>query len=241
MKDDSAVPNEYAAAYVRNINPTDTFLRDFPVKESGKFDSLRLFYLTRFEKSLGLKSLDKGFDSIQIHILFGWSIISRDKLIILTHNGKKWNAELLEVEQHYNPVKDEIDSISRRIAYPTPKSGWVKFINKLFELKVLTIEDCHKIPGFNNSLPTDATGIDIEIATKTAYRFYGYIEPDDYIDKYWQAANIVAIKNLMYAEFSVIKNWDKEVEEERLKKMQLRNEKVILEETRLPNVRDSIF
>ncbi len=215
-KDDSAVPNEYAAKLVRLLNPTDTFLYDFPVNKEGKFDSLNQQLLNEFEGYLDLKPLENGFDSIQIRIDFDCVKNTRESLIILTNDRKKWIAELSNIHYHYSE-NGKVDSISREFINTIPKSGWVKFINKLFDLKILTIEDNHKIPDFEYYMPADGCGIWIEIATKNVYRCYGYDNPSFYDTKYWQTANVIAIQNLLYEEFNILNIWDEQTEKALLK------------------------
>jgi len=251
-KDDSAAPNEYAAKFVKQLNPTDTFLFDFPVDKNGQYDSRTKHLLDEFDQQLGLPSLEKGFDSIQIRFGYSYEMDGTEKLVILKNDGKKWIAELSEVYVHFDPVKFKIDSsrITRKIAYRSPKSGWVKFINKLFDLKILTIEDNDKIPGFKPSYAMDGWGIGIELATKKAYRFYNYDNPDMYANRYWQAKNVIAIKDLLYHEFSILSKWDKEKEEKRKirmaeKERQLNEEsksgkKVKIQEVNLKNPADTI-
>jgi hypothetical protein len=215
-KDDSSVPNEYAAKFIKELNPTDTFLFDFSVNKKGVFDTLDWYYLKEFEKHLELPSLEKGFDSIQIRIDFDCVRNTRESLVILTNDGKGWMAELSNVHYHYSENM-KVDSITREVINAIPKSGWINFINELFDLKILTIEDNYKIPGFEYSVPNDGCGIGIEVATKNVYRFYSYDNPSLYDEKHWQAANVIAIQNLLYEEFDILKIWDNQTEEARIK------------------------
>ena len=45
--------------------------------------------------------------------------------------------------------------------------------------------------------------LNVEVATKNQYRFYGYWEPHEYQNKFWQAKNMADILNLFEQELSV--------------------------------------
>src|SRR6185436_11143212 len=84
--DDSATPNPHAAKILSQLNPTDTFLFDFPL-EKGNIDSIVLGYLRWQEKSLKLPSLQSGFDSVEIRIWYGCAL-SGDRLVRLINDRK---------------------------------------------------------------------------------------------------------------------------------------------------------
>lgn len=201
-------PNYEAAAYVQNLNTSDTFRYESAVDGKGRFDSIAHDSKASAEKLLRLSSLKKGFDSIQIRISWGCAIQANSYLVILKNQNKKWSAEICSLKSIFNEEKGEVDSISNLIKIKTPKSGWKNFINVLIELKIFTLEDNNSIPGFYYAMPTDGCGVAIEIATKKIYRFYNYDNPGDYADRYWQAKNILAILKLVIDEFGIITEYD---------------------------------
>jgi hypothetical protein len=210
--DDSGVKNEYAHTYIQNLNSSNNFFSELPINQRGNADLLTLDRLQEFEKLTGLKSISKGFDSIEIRMFFGHTMVEQEKLVVLRNDGERWVAELSEIYYHFYE-NGGIDSIRRRVVYDNPKSGWVKFINKLFDLKILTIEDDNKLPAFQSPSVMDGCSINVEIATKNAYRFYTYANPEFYDDKYWQAANILSIQKLLNDEFKTLKVWKTEAEQ----------------------------
>lgn len=208
-------PNYEAAAYVSGLNRSDTFRYEFAVDRKGQLDSFHYDSKARIEKLLRLSSLEKGFDSIQIRINYA-CVMGDEMLVILTNKHNKWSAEISKLTYHYNYTNEEtggvLDSMSRTIKYCTPESGWRNFINKLFELKILSIEDNYKIPGFYYAMPTDGCGIVIEIATKNVYRFYSYDNPDMYSGQYWQAKNVLDIVRFINKELAIKTRYPNEEE-----------------------------
>ncbi|MEQ1675793.1 MAG: hypothetical protein ABL876_03755 [Chitinophagaceae bacterium] len=217
-EDDAAVPNEYAAGFVRKLNTSDTFRYEFPFyysRRSNAIDSTSYYSKINSERWLGLSSLEKGFDSVQIRVSYGCALMSEWMMIILKHDGHKWTAEVSRVKDYFNEQKAMVDSMSRKVKFDKPISGWKAFINMLFELKILIIED-DKTVIQKEDYPSvaDGCGIAIELATRNAYRFYAYGDPTWAPEKYWQSANIEAIKKLLLKEFEVLKEMDKEMNDD---------------------------
>ena len=207
--DDSTTPNTYAAKILSQLNTHDTFLVDLP-PTNDYVDSIFLAYQSFNEKWLNLRSLRKGYDSIEIRLWYGCYIGCGDRLIRLTHNSEKWQAEISNITRYGGgdpgPFK-YFDSLSREIEYKSPKSGWVSFINNLFALHILTLPDDNNIPNFERSSATDGEWVQIEISTRDTYRFYGYDNPgccsQEKEDKYWQVKNVLKIIRLLSTEFNI--------------------------------------
>lgn len=49
----------------------------------------------------------------------------------------------------------------------------------------------------------DGRTYNVEVSTKNKYRFYGYWEPQEYQDKFWQAKNMTDILKLFETELDV--------------------------------------
>jgi hypothetical protein len=133
--------------------------------------------------------------------------MGQDWFVVLSNRNKEWSAEISKMSYHHNELKIKIDSVSRKIGYKTPKSGWSKFINKLFNLKILSLEDCSKLACYGYDSPTDGCSVSIEIATKNTYRYYYYLNPDYYSGRYWQANNVVKLLKLVNEELSIDSDW----------------------------------
>lgn len=167
--------------------------------------------MKNLESWLGLESLEKGTDSIQIRVFQGCALDSDWLLLVLNHTGKKWIAEVSWVKDRSNLEKEEVDSMSRKVSVDSPISGWKNFINNLFDLRILSIEDERIIPKEEYITPTDGCGMAVEVATKNVYRTYAYNNPKIQSKKYWQVVNINAIIKLLYKEFRVLNKWNEEI------------------------------
>jgi hypothetical protein len=199
------------AENIRQLNTSDTFRYEFSVNSKGQFDSGEYTSKLFIEKNLHLQSLEKGFDSIQIRVYYG-CVIGQEWRVILINKNKRWSCEVSKMIYYHNEKKAILDSVSRTIEYKIPKSGWNKFFNKLFELKILSLEDNNRIPGFHYDIPTDGCGIGIEIATKGVYRFYSYDNPEMYSDKYWQARNVLDMLRFINKELAIKTDYPNEEE-----------------------------
>lgn len=215
-KDDAAEPNEYAAKFVRELNTSDTFLFDFPFfynRRIEKIDSTYYYQRQEFERMLGLQDLKNGVDSIHIRMGYEVVLMSEFLMLELTNKEKKWIAEVSLIKSHFNIEKERVDSFSRIVKTDSPKSGWIKLINRLFELKVLTLEDEKIIPRDKYVSVADGDGIDFEIATSNAFRAYGYSNPEVQSKDFFQVRNILEIKKLLFSEFGLLNKWDKQIDE----------------------------
>jgi hypothetical protein len=204
-KDDSSAPNPYAAKILTQLNRSDSFLYYSPGSKNKWVDSALKQGKKDDERYLKLQSLEKGFDSIQIRIRYG-CVMGYSRLIILSNSNNKWKAEISKLNYHWDSSEKRIDTVTRSIHLMSPKSGWVKFINELFDLKILTLPDEDEIPNFERNDPNDGCGATIEIATKNTYRYYLYDNPDVY--KYWQTKNMMEILRKINEEFGIKGKWE---------------------------------
>jgi hypothetical protein len=170
--DDSSSPNPYAAKILAQLNPTDTFLYERP-----KWDPIDSQIQKHQLTYLRLESLEKGFDSVQVRIWYGCPLGPGDLLIILKNSKSKWEAEVCKIA-YPQTWKHWGDSIARITFKGSPKSGWTKFINQLFDLSILTLPDEKQLKNLHYGIPTDGCWVEVEIATKNSYRQYGYGNPD---------------------------------------------------------------
>lgn len=198
------------AELIRQLNTSDTFVREFFSDKTIKIS------LQDAEKKCGLDSLSNGFDSVQIRIWYG-CVLGQNRLIILSLTSDEWKAEVRELtfhnsEQYYSKEDKfwttKLDSISQKIKYAKPKSGWNSLITVLFNLEILTLPDLEKIDGLvEKESATDGCGVSMEIATKNIYRQYGYTNPDFYILQHRQAKNMIHILQLLNSEFRIKDEW----------------------------------
>jgi len=195
--DDSSTPNPYAAKILAQSNLGDTFLYERPKQDPNDSQMQK-----RALRYLKLESLEKGFDSIQIRIWYGCPLGPGELLVVLKSNKEKWGAEVCKIV-YPATYQRWGDSITRIIFKDSPKSGWIKFINRLFDLSVLSLPDEKQLKNLHYSVPMDGCGVDIEIATKNVYRKYGYGNPDIYDAEFLEAKNILSILKLINEEFGI--------------------------------------
>ncbi len=160
-----------------------------------------IFYTSvKMEASqLKLDSLESGFDSIQIRIWFDISLLRKQRLIVISKSNDKWIANLyiLTLGSTKNSHEDSIFKFDFKPGLP--KSGWNDFTKRLFDLQITTLPDMDNIAGYGSGM--DGIGCNIEVATKTYYRFYRYWEPKSYQAKFWQAKQMTKILELIEQEF----------------------------------------
>lgn len=201
--------DKISAEKVRSLNTSDTFLLDRPAVRTAS-DSLYYRDFLKVQQQIGISSLEKGFDSLQIRIWYG-GYACGDRLITLTLIGHKWNAAVYTITSNLAELLKgwTDDSLIERLNYSAemekhfPASGWRKLISELFQLNVLTLPDMRKIKGLVKEPVSDGDWVLVEIATRKCYRGYSYSNPDLYIEKHPEAKKIVEICRLLEKELGL--------------------------------------
>lgn len=188
-------PTHQSMAFVDTAKP---FKREIPTYQNGGVD---LFYLSAKtkQKQLGLDSLENGFDNLQIRVWYDFALVRERKLIVITNKDTSWTAAVYDLQVDWDGRTETI--LSKKVKRVTPKSGWAAFSKKLLDLQVLTLPDQDDVKGYGSGL--DGRTYNVEVATKKQYRFYGYWEPEEYQDKFWQAKNMADILGLFQQELGV--------------------------------------
>ena len=144
-------------------------------KEPGQFPS---YYKNKpeVERDLGLNSLERGYDSIQIRIWYGYARTDSGQLVIIKKDLNGWRADFYYFKYYYNYAKKQMDSIGKRLDNSKiPKSGWKVFSVSLFGHNITTLADASRIKGYPDF--ADGNGVIIEVATMRHYRIYNYMVP----------------------------------------------------------------
>src|SRR5690606_1241434 len=136
--------------------PKNKFEKDLPPNYN---ESLKM----NTEKLAKISSIENGFNDFQIRIWLGYVFNDTTQLIVLKKKNGKWDGEFNNLIYQYNNSYDSLYDIKRFASKVTPVSGWKRFINKLSETEFITLPDYSTIPGYE--LPTDASGITVEIAS----------------------------------------------------------------------------
>lgn|GEM_PF-3303968 len=119
--------------------------------------------------------------------------------LVLTNSKGKWSGQFFTLVYHLSELGDSIKSITQKAEFREPKSGWTELKQKLLQLKVLSLPDYHTIPEYDQVADGDA--VIVEVSSKKVYRIYSYQEPRMFQNKFWQAANMERILELIEKEF----------------------------------------
>lgn len=188
-------PMNQSTTFVKTTKP---FKKEIPTYTDGGND---IFYnlAKKKQKQLGLDSLESGFSDLQIRVWYDFSLVRERKLVIIKNENASWAAMIYDLQVNWDGLTETI--LSKKIRQATPKSGWADFSKKLLDLQVLTLPNQDDIPNYGGG--NDGTTYSFEVATQNQYRFYGYWEPQEYQDKFWQAKNIVDILRLFETELGI--------------------------------------
>lgn len=178
------------------IDTIKTFKREIPSND--------VFYQLDKDKQkqLGLDSLENGFANLQIRLWYDYSLIRERRLLVISNIGTKWTATVYYMQVDWDGQTETIRS--KKVYNLRPKSGWAIFSKKLLDLKIVTLPTQDDVKGYSGGM--DGSTYNVEIATKNQYRFYGYWEPEQFQDKFWQAKYMADILNLIELELGVTVN-----------------------------------
>lgn len=180
------------------VDTTKPFKKEIPTYRNGR---VSIFYelVKAKQKQLGLDSLENGFDNLQIRVWYDFSLVRERKLVVITNKDAIWTATVYNLQVDWDGQTETI--LSKKVKQVTPKSGWANFSRKLLDLEVLTLPHQNDVKGYSGGF--DGRTYNVEVATKNQYRFYGYWEPQEYRNKFWQAKKMAAILNLLEQELGV--------------------------------------
>ncbi|HWB93112.1 MAG TPA: hypothetical protein VG605_14720 [Puia sp.] len=187
----------------RSQNQMDTgkisvFERQIPKLKNGQAPA---YYRNKapIENMMGLRSLEKGFDSLQIRIWYGYARTDTGQLFIFSRKDGKWSAELYNFVYLMSANK-RIKGIAKKVSAGLPRQGWPRFSEKLFSFMVTTIPDQGEIDNYPDF--TDGDAVIIEVATKDSYRIFSYKEPKLAQSQIKEAKNIEKVLTLIDDQFS---------------------------------------
>jgi hypothetical protein len=155
----------------------------------------------RDTEQMGLDSLEKGYDSLQIRIWLGHDMAVKKNLVVLKYSHAQWCGELWTFTYAYKSQTFEEYLATKSVKIVTPKSGWDMLSKHLLELQIVTLPDDDSLPGYNGC-GEDGIPYYFEIATAKEYRFYKYCNIEDNIAKFKEARYVGKIADLLETEFS---------------------------------------
>lgn len=129
-------------------------------------------YKNEIANRLNLDSLEKGYDSFQIRIWYGYrESDSMQVVVIKNKNNSEWEANLITVIPLFDSSANQLTSVNSQIKEKKPENGWEGLAKIADEIRKLNQDKIRKVLG-EGSMTADAHGIAIEIGTKNMYKFY---------------------------------------------------------------------
>lgn len=198
------------AVQVQALNLSDTFRLEIPPFQKP-LDFVYYLEFKKEESQLNLRSLEKGFDSLEMRIWYGWPLCGERLIRVLLNKGR-WSAKVYSISAHINAKNEGLtvfDFLQRQyyryeVENKKPRSGFHSFIRNLFESGILTLPDIRNIKGFRETFSgSDGGGVQIEIASRNVYRTYVYFSPEYYATKYPEADSVMNVLTLLEREFSL--------------------------------------
>jgi len=183
------------------VNNTDTLVKQIPFRIQHSPDVKEL--KDAKVRTLGLPSLENGFPKFQLRIWEDFENLT-GRVIIIKNDYDNWSAELYTYKFLSNSAFRPDSLSGQKLHLEEPRSGWNNFLNRLLDLKILSLPDFQSISNYD--FGTDAGGVSIEIAKDKYYRFYEYPDPYFQQNKIPQAKKIVQILELIKKEFDLKNN-----------------------------------
>ncbi len=177
---------------------TKPFKKEIPTYKNGRVNIFYELAKTK-QKQLGLDSLEKGFDNLQIRVWYDFALVRERILVIITNKDTVWTATIYYLNVDWDGKTETI--LSKRIKQVTPKSGWAAFSKKILDLQIITLPNQDDVKDYGRGF--DGRTYNVEVATKNQYRFYCYWEPQANQNKHWQAKNMADILDLFEKEFAL--------------------------------------
>lgn len=188
---------------------TRAFKEDIPVTKAGRYKGLPdlNYHWTRFDiRELGLDTLECGYNGFQLRVWLGEELSAIKSVVIISKTNQQWRALLITyrdssyegpmLEDGSIPINHTRTILEKKCKNPV--SGWGTFIRKMLELQIPYLPNGEDV---GVGCGTDGTDYKFEIATRTSFRFYNYCDAEEYINKCWQAKNVLAFATLLEKEF----------------------------------------
>lgn len=174
-----------------------TFIQDIPDNlNTNSYKKLKKDFITQ----MGIDQIVSGYNGTQMRIIIGYPHSDTGHLLIFRNNGSNWTANFFEY--HYGGSNEPRSKITNRELpiLKNPKSGWNPFVKKLNDFGIMDLPDYSNISDYE--LPTDASSIVFEIATRTKYRIYSYPAISVYRNRIKEVDSVERIILLIEKEFN---------------------------------------
>jgi len=155
---------------------SDTIVKDLPklkpVEQSAAYSSSDLK-----NKRAGFSSMENGADSIKIRVWYLYQVGHTEHVVEIENINKKWVFSQYILTFKYDQIHDSVIFVGKTVQHKNPNSGNERFIQKLFELEILTLPSSESISDYSGANAIDAGRVDVEIASENKFRFYSYDDP----------------------------------------------------------------
>ena len=140
--------------------------------------------------SLGLDNLEKGYDSLQIRIWFGYGRKDSFQVLSIKRNNKQWQGFFCLATFELNYIGDSIARYSRIIFQPKTGADWGIIVDSLVSLHIMTLPDECKVIDIDAFPFEGGNSVIIEVADVHQYRIYMYELPSYFKGKSKEAADV---------------------------------------------------
>lgn len=184
----------------KSSDEKEEFIKDVSVDESGRpaFGYDRLDQKIEFLK---LENLQDGFDSLAIRIWYEPQLLMENELIEIKNQNGNWSGLHIVIGSKRIEGTDslKLEELRDKI---TPKSGWLNLIKQLDSKNIMSLPNMRAIENLEDNW-TDGVCYNVEISTKSKYRYYSYHLPEYFQDNFSEARNMVDILKIVEVEFDI--------------------------------------
>lgn len=181
--------------------------------EIPKYDNGKPFVYWHFDKQkesqLNLTRPEISSDSLLIRVWFAVPTTKknqRHQLVELKNSNNIWSGQVINMNVDFNMKNLEETITNYSITPVNPRSSWKILIDSLYYFKIDSLPTDENLPDYGSkstNYSTLAPTFSFEYSTPHLYRFYQYNNVWSIENKYWQAANVVRITNLLDREFLI--------------------------------------
>lgn len=149
--------------------------------------------------SLGLKTLQNGFNGLQIRIWSGEGLTYKGRMFLVQYDGVSWTGELYYFRDSFSNGQYQGETRIEKTELKQSSRQWERLVKALFALGIDTLPDYTQLPC--NGLDTDEGGVMVEIAQNNFYKTYQFPTPSHRVTVCKEAKQVVEIVELIDKRF----------------------------------------
>ena len=184
----------------QDLNVKDCITRDIPKFFQG--EKWRKNYRANIA-ALNVQSLTNGFDSLQIRFWIdrGYQKDDSSRLLVISKDSFHSFESLYTYTSSYDSADGTIIRTTGTFTSLRPKKNWDSLIDTLMSMGVTTLRDFSTIKAYN--LDTHPYGVMVEIASKSTYKIYDYLDYKLHANSIPEAKRMLDIMKFLEREFDV--------------------------------------